>query len=620
MKTIFYIIIISSWALNLSAQNFPFELGRAQKKNTTQEYPCEFGVNVKDNRPSNCTFDNDFNMYNVYYEEFDYREDIPNNWRFTLDYTLDDNYKSGKGRTYLGGKIFQNNDNVYCQNGVCYLEFKAEKTVNANPTPWAPNTPTKDYDFTGAFLNSFFSLRQGVFEARIKFPNNAFFWPAYWLFNVQEIDICEFWDGTPLQGDPWYQSNNCGSYHHMNMSLHGYIDEALNPNISTEGTTHCTRTRKFGVPNGFFDSFHTYKCVWTDYYIDFYLDGTRVGKVSRYYDGPFLPGGTCHESTGAYWPTNERSCNYMSNSPECQIRIWVPNFPDFWHGHYECIQYNQVKKDMTFPSTDKLMKMIISNSFASLNDNDANTLEASLGNFQLDNRRIGVDWVKIYQPIKCNSYRYINSVSDFKYYTGNTNFLSGSLIQIGNGSNTNMENYADDNFPMHVLSTDEIQISGDVVFQEGSYLRAEIIDCNNTFTQYQRISNSGEKLFLTDEEREAEEKKQIDSLMKADPAFRDSILSYKEFKDLYLSSSIKSEVDNGAINIFPNPASKAINISMTEEDYYDLYSIEVFDNLGKRFEYQKNYTLDLSELKSGYYQIKFKFTHGFIVVKSFIKQ
>lgn len=611
-----YTITIICFGINLIvfSQNFPYKLNRAHKSGTFQQNPCEFGVNVKDNRPSNCTFDNTFYMYPVYIEEFNTKEELPNNWRFSIDWRADDDYKTGDHAITWLGDAYTNN-NIYTTGGYGYLEWKKESVYGKHPV--FQSSETKDYDFTGAFLNSFFKLRQGVFEAKIKLPENPYFWPAYWLFNNQEIDIFEFFDSDITS------QNTCDTYHHMKMNVHGYIDGNLSTNYSTNGLTHCNRNRKFAVPSNFFNNDHIYKCVWTDYKIDIYLDNTLVSTTSKYYDGPFFPTDPCHShSEDGYVPAYNRDCNYMSNAPGCSLGFNVPNWPDFWHSHFQCYVNNTVKKDMTFPETTIPMSLIISNSLSHLFNNSGalEDIKTNWYNFDISNRRIGVDWIKVYQPLICSAPRYICSISDFKSITGNTNFLSGSTIQMGNGSSCNLVNTESANFPMHILASDEIQFLGNMIFEEGTYLRAEIIDCNGGFNQYQRTTQSGEKLYLTDEEIAAIEQRQNDSLMKNDPAFRDSINAYNERQNQYKIIETKSALDNGAITIFPNPADKFIQIAMVDEDFYDLYDIEIIDNLGRIHVIEKSKTIDISFLNSGFYQIKFKFSHGYIVVKNFVKK
>lgn len=585
------------------SQSFPYKLNRTSPERTVfgetfplgTLLPCERNVKVSDERPSNCVFDNQFYMYPVFIENFDYKEELPNNFGFTVNYNqYDDQYgKDGPPNTLLEG-AYQNN-NVYTDGGIGYLEWKKETKTGTNG---------KTYDYTGAFLSSLFGLRQGVFEARIKLPDYPLWFPAYWLYEHQEIDIFEFQDGNIKK------NNTCDTYHDMKVHIHGYVNGE-----------HCSRNRKFGVPPTFFQSYHTYKCVWTDYKVDIYLDGTLVAHTAKYYDGPFHPGGVCHTHVyGAMVPSYHRSCNYMSVTPECRIRIWRPNFPDFWNGHYECLDYNKVKKDESFPVTTTPMKLIISNSLAGISDEALTTLSSAWSGLSIDKKRIGIDWIKIYQPIDCSAPRYVCSIGDYRAITGNTNFLSGSVIQMGNGSSCGLVNHEYDKFPIHLLAADEIQFFGDMSFDEDTYLRAEIIDCSGGFNQYQRTADNGEKLFLTDEEIEEIEKRQNDSLMIFDSAFRDSILAYNELQNQYKLIETKSMLDNGAIHIFPNPTEKVLYIDMADEDFYDLFEIEIIDNLGKVYLIQKSKEVDVDFLHSGFYQIKFKFSSGFVVAKSFIKK
>lgn len=624
MKT--FIIILHCIAINsfIFSQNFPLKLNRAHVNGgqhpfgnpdiTVPKYfPCEVGVNVDDNRPSNCTFDNTFYMYPVLVENFDYKEELPNNWGFNIGWSLDDKYGGGASHHYTWAGNAYNNNNFFTNSGYGYLEWKKESNYE-DPTPfdWATDHTKYNYDFTGAFLKSFFKLRQGVFEAKIKLPENPNFWPAYWLYDNQEIDIFEFADGNITK------QNNCDTYHHMKMNIHGYVDENFSTNYSGDPAymTHCNRNRKFEVPGSFFDNDHIYKCVWTDYKVDIYLDNILVSSTNKYYDGPFFPSGACHTKGEDGWLyAYNRSCNYMSDAPDCKFRIWNP----FFH-RWECIKKNTVKKDISFPETTIPMSLIISNSISHLNAGAYEELKSSWDNLELYNKRIAIDWIKVYQPVVCSAPRYICSIEDFKAITGNTNFLSGSVIQLGNGSSCNLINTAESNFPMHLLASEEIKIYSDMEFVEGTYLRAEIIDCNGGFNQYQRSTNSGEKLYLTDEEIEEIEKRQIDSLMKADPAFRDSVLAYNAMNDQYKVLEVKSATDNGAITIFPNPTDKYLGIDMPDEDFYDLFSIEIIDNLGRSYNVEKANTIDVAFLNAGFYQIKFKFSHGFVVVKNFMKK
>jgi hypothetical protein len=98
------------------SQNFPYKFNRAHMSSGGQGW-CEAAVNVGDNRPTDCIFGGNYYMYNVFTEEFNSKEELPNNFRFTTSWNqIDDNYGGGTGITFLGNAY--NNNNVSTNNGI----------------------------------------------------------------------------------------------------------------------------------------------------------------------------------------------------------------------------------------------------------------------------------------------------------------------------------------------------------------------------------------------------------------------------------------------------------------------------------------------------------------------
>lgn len=579
MKNSIIIVLLKTLtSITLFSQNFPFKLSRIS------EPICESRVKVSDERPNNCEFDGNYYMFPVLEENFDHKEDLPNNWMFNNGSNKDDSWEAnGNGLTWMGDPY--NNGNLYTIDGIGYIEtFKQSTTGAANS-----NVPVKSYDFTGGILHSIFGLRQGIFEARIKFPDNNNFFPAFWLQSKgsidQEIDIVEFFDANNDGG-------SCSNYHQMKMTIH---NRSISPNKD------CKRGRKFPVPNNFFTNFHVYKCVWTDYKIDFYLDNTLVGYARKYYDGPYWPSPPCEKHTDSGVPNDTRDCNYMSNANSCDTYLGWP--------FNECIKWNQVDKDESFPKTNNPMRMILNSVIYYHNPNYGTNL---FNNWPaIDNRRMGVDWVKIYQPITCSQLRQFNNISELKSITDNTNFVSGSKIQIGNSSNSStfentMQNfYLGQEFPIHLLASDEIEINGDAIFDEGTFLRLETIDCSAGFNQFQRSYNSIALSNLTDEEINKIEKRQNDSLRSV---------------NIGIDKNSLFNSDHSSIIVYPNPSDNKINFNMEENDYYNLNKIELIDVLGRTKSIDKCKELNIQELISGVYKLKFIFNYGIIVIKTFVKK
>jgi len=177
---------------------------------------------------------------------------------------------------------------------------------------------------------------------------------------------------------------------------------------------------------------------------------------------------------------------------------------------------------------------------------------------------------------------------------------------------TSNENY-------QFLATDQIAFIGEVAINPETYLRAVIIDCNNGIAFSQRSANDPIPSYteISDEEIQTLESKYLDSLVKNNPAFSEEYNNYRAEKN---HSEFKSEVDNNAIKLYPNPSKDYFQIDMSEEDFNDVSSIEIIDMLGRKTIVNKNSTISVKELTPGLYQIKFTFTFGYIVVKNFLKE
>lgn len=166
---------------------------------------------------------------------------------------------------------------------------------------------------------------------------------------------------------------------------------------------------------------------------------------------------------------------------------------------------------------------------------------------------------------------------------------------------------------MHILATDEIEISGDASFEEGTYLRTEIITCTgSTFGQRSvtppnnNNNNNVTYAEVSDQEIKKMEVEETLSNISANSVFMEE-------------KSGVSTVDNGAIQIFPNPATTLLHISVSEEDFFDIIQIEVIDNLGKKLPFDKSKQINVSALPNGFYELRIIFSHGLIVVKTFVK-
>ncbi len=552
---------------------------------------CEDKVKVVDNRPASCTYASV--LYPVLIENFDYKEDLPNNFGFNMSYTLDDDYgMDGDFNIWSGPDLEAYYNNLSVSNGKCYLTLKKE--LNSNKYPF-PSSGPKSYPFTFADLRTLFNTKGGIFTCNMKLPENNLLWPAYWLREGKaEIDIFEFYDGNVTQF-------GCDVYHSMRMTAHKDVTDS----------DRCSRGRKFPVNTNFFNQSHKYQLTWTNYKYEIFLDNIPVGYATKFYDGIFQIDDICNKA-GNGVPNKSYWCTSMSNLTGCNITNPING---------NCILYNKVHKDLSFIEDNTPMEVFISCSIFKQVQRDM--LVNSWNNYSDINKRIEVDQFVIWQPINCTAAQNVYTQTDFKNITGNTNFLSGNKITVGGGSSpfdswpapgvmTTKENF-------QFLAIDEITFLDDVIINEGAYLRAEIINCNGVpLAQKNSETNSYPSYAeISEEELRVIEDRRIDSLIKTDLNYAESLIKYNSEKNQIEHFSL---VDNNAISLFPNPTKEFLIIDMHEEDYNDISSIEIIDLLGRKQSIDKSDKIDVKDLKSGLYQIKFTFTFGHIVVKTFIKE
>lgn len=121
-----------------------------------------------------------------------------------------------------------------------------------------------------------FSFKYGILEVRAKMPAGDWLWPAIWLLPTRnvygnwpasgEIDLVEARGNKGL-----YSGNTNVGTQQMGSTLH------FGPDANHNGwqTAHYTRNKR----PSFSDTFHTYKLIWTQNNIKFYLDNVLIGTV-----------------------------------------------------------------------------------------------------------------------------------------------------------------------------------------------------------------------------------------------------------------------------------------------------------------------------------------------------
>lgn len=566
-----------------------FEQGNKEKE-------CkEVKIKVKDvtnEEGFNCNYNNEFDfLYPVYIENFDYKVDLYNNWGLNYGY-IDDNDVTTNclGNTWMGSDFDTMNLDVL--NGKAYLRLKKQDPPIDRPVA---GCGTKSFKFTSAILHSFYSIRQGIVTGRIKVPENPNLWPAFWLFgntnNRQEIDVFEFYDKSPF-------FTPCDVYHRLKNTIHGMI-----------GSDHCSRGRKYpvhnapsGSNNDFFDSPHNYQVTFTDYKVDFFVDETWRVNGTKFFDKPFKNYNQCQYGSENYPKENFLCENLINLNEDRKIHI-DKAFPSPSTNSMNVIINGGVNTGVV----DKWGSLIPG---GGAKDFYTDQLYNSWDNFPPENRDVEIDQIVVWQPINCSAFRNICSLQDIFSTNGNSHFLAGGIIKISSGyNNCSFVNSVPfyplyQNNPLHFLATEEIEIGADAEFQEGTYLRAEIIPCG--YLNFSQKGSGNENIHYAEVSN--------DELANEDDSDKVNI------RFLSKRSSLRSTTDNGSISMYPIPSSDKVNIDMDEEDFNDIIKMEIIDNLGRKTPVSKANQISVADLSPGFYELCFYFSHGFIVVKSFVKE
>ncbi len=635
--------------INYSQTNsFPLMLSRADEDpDNGFSTVCESRVNVKDERPSSCGLLYPYILYPVIIEEFDYKEELPNNWAFNFGYTADDDYDTkGNGHIWMGTSENAFANNVVVSGGKLELILKKEDVFQEKA--WGTAAP-RDYRFTGAALTSRFKTKQGQVKLEAKFPENNLLWLGFWKRGSStEIDIIELFD------DKIGSLTNCEAYDQMKMHIHSYI-----------GSQKCVRGRKFNLPNSFFPNYQKYECDFTDYRIDFLFNNLLVGYANKYYEGDYNGSGACFKHGESGIPELSHGCQTMKTMDDCFLKFsGTPPRPNKWPSWLPwpyiapfCMIDKKVDKDESFPKTQDNMDVRVSVAIrdinntkvwdpihlkfvtkCSLNPQDCDEIENQLYNswnsFSDIDKTIFIDRIEIWHLINCSGNLSFNYLSQFLSSSGKTGFASGSKITLGDNLVANFINLIPgppnwEDYPIHLLATDEIAfLDGNIEIHEGTYLRAEIINCSGT-TYNERLIGNNDKTsddLVSEEDIKEMEKKKLEEYFKEHPEMKDSLENMyaqqqysEQLAEYYKQQNTTSLTDNGSIIVYPNPTKDILNIDMVEEDYNDILYLEITNSLGQTIKYEKTKQLNLSDYAPGMYQLKFIFSHGFIVVKSISK-
>lgn len=158
-------------------------------------------------------------------------------------------------------------DNATCKNGQLVIEARREEKVNPNyiadHKDWRKNRPTANYTSSCLLTAGKASWLYGRFELRARIDIRTGIWPAWWTLGVDkpwpgngEIDIMEFYRGRLLANIVCLGANRRSEWFSKTF-----------PVDSMGGSAWASQ-------------FHIWRMDWTADYIELYVDGKLLNKVS----------------------------------------------------------------------------------------------------------------------------------------------------------------------------------------------------------------------------------------------------------------------------------------------------------------------------------------------------
>ncbi len=274
---------------------------------------------------------------------------------------------------------------------------------------------------------------------------------------------------------------------------------------------------------------------------------------------------------------------------------------------------NKLRQDSYFPEKDNAMFLILNNNINSKYQNDG------FSNFSQSSLNMEVDWIKVYQPFCCGVDKTVCSLTDLDNQTYYTDILTGRKLNVGYANNScNFLQFKpgtnDDwrDVPIFLLATEEIAIQGEAIFAGNTYAEMRITDCGSVA----RMNNAELKQV---EDFYQSQQNVMDSIAKNSIQNSDSIAkaeyenTMKKYKELYYVE------DGDNINIGPIPALDYVDILCPNTVFEKIVSLSLIDMNGKESILSIQRTLNIDNLKSGFYQLKIRFNDGSIVVKKIVK-
>ena len=181
----------------------------------------------------------------VFHDEFEENNFDTNKWYTYYPYGVNNSDQCEFCRTHGDNEaqIYQD-DNISLENGILRLTAVKENAI------WY--TATREH--TSGMIHSKQQFFYGKFEIKCKIPSGNGFWPAFWLWGLDECDVFEI----------------CGhDVEEFNTNLHMDCDDE-----------HYQTPQTHAAPD-LSQNFHIFSVEWEPLYVDWRIDGQLVRRVHR---------------------------------------------------------------------------------------------------------------------------------------------------------------------------------------------------------------------------------------------------------------------------------------------------------------------------------------------------
>jgi beta-glucanase (GH16 family) len=173
------------------------------------------------------------------------------------------------------GMPFGNNLNI--NSGYLYMQPKVQ-SITQGQFHLSPDVPSKDCDFTDAYISSLMNWGYGIFEIRCKMADNPInLNHAFWLMGdcKNEIDVFETFDDI---NDGGFWANN-PKKDHVNMCFKTTAWSS-DGHCGDDGFRRCERAYRTKLPvSQTLNQWHTYTLFWDQYSLQLEVDGIPSNEL-----------------------------------------------------------------------------------------------------------------------------------------------------------------------------------------------------------------------------------------------------------------------------------------------------------------------------------------------------